>query len=118
MYVSLQMDRGDDRAFVLSLVEDGAALDLTGADVRITAKRSRGDSDDDAILVATVGDGITVDADPTSGVATWSIAADDTSTLEGLVRLPFDVQVTRGGSTRTVLRGRLTIDPDISRTAP
>lgn len=118
MYVSLRMVRGDDRTFTLDLVEGGAAMDLTGADVRFVAKRAIGDEDDDAFLVKTVGDGIEIDDDPTSGRAVLTIDAADTSDLTGLERFSFGVRVTRGGSTRTPISGRLEVSPDVARTTP
>lgn len=114
----LRMYRGDDRDFTVTLTEDGSPMDLTGADVRFTAKEHLRDDDEDAVVVATVGDGIVVD-DPTSGVLVVSVDAEDTDGLGTVTRfLRYDVQVTRGGSTRTVVAGRLYIDADVSRTTP
>ena len=118
MTALLDMFRGDDREFTFTLTEDGGPLDLTGAGIRFTAKRERTDDDTAAVIAKTVGAGITIDADPLSGVCVLAIAATDTSGLGGTIILPFDLQVTRGGTSRTVVTGLLAVRADVSRTAP
>jgi hypothetical protein len=114
----LSMYSGDDRDFTLTLTEDGAPMDLTGADVRFTAKANVSMTDEDAAIAkSTVDGGVVIDDDATSGVCVVTVDAADTDELGGSV-LEYDVQVTRGGKTRTVVRNRLTISRDVSRTNP
>lgn len=114
----LVMFRGDDRDFTFTLTEDGAPMDLTGADVRFTAKGNVSIDDDGAqIAKSTVDGGVAIDPDPTTGVCVVTVDAADTELLGGAV-LEYDVQVTRGGKTRTVVRNKLAISHDVSRTSP
>jgi hypothetical protein len=115
---ALSMYRGDDREFTLTLTEDGAPMDLTGATLRFTAKHSAGDADVDAVVAKETGAGIVIDADPETGIAVVTVDAADTTSLGGFTRLVYDVEVTRGGSTRTVLAGRLDVLVDVSGTSP
>lgn len=115
---TFEMFRGDDRTLSVDLSETGGgAIDLTGAAVRFTGKVNTQDADDDALIVKTVGDGITI-ADPPTGEIAIDIAASDTSSFAGKVDLVCDVQISVGGKTRTVWLGRLTVLPDVSRTSP
>ena len=114
---TIETYRGDDREFTFTLTEDGGAMDLTGAALRFTVKRAVADLDINAVVSKTLGSGITVAA-PLTGVCVVALAAADTAGLEGSLRLPFDLQVTRGGRTRTVVVGDLVVIPDVSRSAP
>lgn len=114
----LTMYRGDDRDFTITATEDGSPLDLTGATVRFTAKRDAVDADDAAVIAKTSDTGIAIDEDPTTGVAVITIEAADTEDLRASATLVYDVQVTRGGRTLTVLAGHLAVIADVSRTAP
>ena len=117
MTTKLEMWRGDDREFTFTITEDGAPMNLTDAVLRFTAKRSLLDADDAAVIAKSTGSGIEAE-DPTTGVATLTLAAADTESLTGTAQLIWDLQVARGGSVRTVLRGLLTIEADATRTAP
>lgn len=118
MTTKLEMYRGDDREFTLTLTEDGAAMDLTGASLRFTVKRVASDADLDAVITKTTAAGIVIDADPTTGIAVVTVDAADTTDLARTTTLVWDVQVTRGGKTRTVLAGTLLVRIDTSHTAP
>lgn len=114
---ALSMFRGDDREFTFTLTEDGGPMDLTGADVRFTAKSNVSRDDDAAAISKSTVAGVAIDADPTTGICVVTVNAADTEDLGGTV-LEYDLQVTRGGKTRTVARGRLTVNHDVTRTAP
>ena len=112
----LQVTRGDRHVFDLALTDGaGAPLDLTARSLRFTAKTRIADSDADAVLVKTIGDGIElVDAD--EGTATLTIEPDDTSDIDLPRTLIWDLQVEDGaGDVRTPLRGKLAIVRDVTR---
>ena len=113
--IKLEMYRGDDREFTLTLTEDGAPMDLTGATVRWTARVRAGDAD--TVIAKTSSAGIAIANDPTTGVAVLTIDAADTSGFAGRRDLVWDVEVTRGGKTRTVLTGVLRVLVDVSWSA-
>ena len=108
--------RGDGETYLLTVTEDDAPLDLTDAEMWMTAKRHIRDADADAIFQKTVGDGITIDADPTTGLATVELVPGDTSALAArTVRLIYDVQVKlSSGRIITPLKGTLTVEPDVT----
>lgn len=114
----LEMYRGDDREFTFTLTEDGGPMDLTGASLRFTAKRAASDADLVAVITKTTASGIVTDADPTTGIAVATVAMADTTALNRTTTLVWDLQVTRGGRTRTVLTGTLLVRIDTSHTAP
>lgn len=110
----LEMTRGDRATYRITLTneDDGSALDLTGMGVTFTARRRPGD---DVVLQKTDGDGITVDADPTTGIATLVIDPADTIGFDAPLTLRWDVQVDDGADdVRTPLRGSLIVGPDIT----
>lgn len=112
----LSMTRGDTAAFAIALTDGaGDPLDLTGVDITFTAKRRLRDADTDAVFQKTVGAGIEVDADPTTGLATLSFLPTDTSGLTDLRPLHWDIQVEGGGEVSTPLSGRLVISTDVTR---
>lgn len=119
MATLLQMTRGDDVEFNVVVTDQaGDPVDLTGIDLRFTAKRDSGDGDDDAIIVKTTGAGITV-TDEAGGLATISIDAADTDELGVPASLTWDLQSTdEAAKVRTLAGGTLAISPDVSRTAP
>lgn len=114
----LSVRRGDDQRLDLAIVDaTGAPFDLTGAFLWLTAKRNRSDADSDAVLRKTSDDGITVDGDPTLGLAAIQLDAADTADFPAYAHsYPFDVQLLDGaGQTTTVVDGILTITPDVTR---
>jgi hypothetical protein len=116
----LSMIRGDRREFAITLTDDdtGDALDLTTMTLVFTAKRRPTDTDAQAIIAKTEGAGITIDADPTTGLATLEIEPEDTEDLDDLRTLYWDLQVDNGaGDVRTPLSGRLALSADVTRTS-
>lgn len=120
MSTDLSMYRGDDQDFTITMTEAGSAMDLSGAVVRFCAKRNVVDLDADAVITKTsqADEGIAIDGDPTTGIAVVTIDAADTEDLAGTCWLKYDVQVVRGGKTKTVVTGTLEIRADVSRTSP
>jgi hypothetical protein len=107
--------RGDGETYDLAITENDVALDLTGAEMWMTAKRHLRDTDAEAVFQKTVGDGITI-TDDTGGLATVELVPGDTSGLAArTVRLVYDVQVKlQSGRIVTPLKGRLTVEPDVT----
>lgn len=99
--------------------EGGEIIDLTGATIWFTAKRSLADADDDppGFQQSTVAGGVQI-IDPTLGQ--YQVTIDPASTV-GLTEagsFTCDVQVRTAGSlqTLTVLRGTLSVALDVTRT--
>ena len=117
----LAIVRGDsyegDRALQVTCVEaDGTTeLDLTGIDLAFMVKRRRGDADDDALITATIGSGITV-ADPTDGTAVIELDDVDTDDLPvGLFH--WELQATDADGPITLASGRFRVTADLIREA-
>lgn len=107
----LYMDRGNDRAFQID-----ATIDLTGADARWVARRTRDDSGP-IVLQKTEDDGLAI-AVGTEGLATLTIDRADTVNFERDTRLFWDLQITKDGDTRTVISGRLYVRAGVVTIAP
>lgn len=116
----LSMWRGDTLVFDVTITdEDGAAVNLIGTSLRLTAKRSAGQPDADALISLTTGAGITV-TNASAGQARVEIVPAKTSGLEAAtVSLVWDLQLTTGdGQVFTVAGGYLTVSPDVSHASP
>jgi hypothetical protein len=115
---AIDIYRGDDATATITLVENGSAMDLTAAVVRMTFKRSVFETDEDAFLRKTseTDGGIEIDADPTSGRITVAFVPEDTEDLVLPERFRYDVQVERGDTVRTIMTGRLGVRLDVTRT--
>ena len=117
----LTMHRGDSLVLNIAVADPdtGDPVNLTGATLRLTAKRSLKDADSDAIVVLTTGTGITV-TDASGGLAEAEIEPDATDDLGNVtLALAWDLQLTTTeGRVFTVASGTLTITPDVSRTTP
>jgi hypothetical protein len=119
----IEMTRGDSATFDLTLIEpdpdpDPVPLNLTGCDLRFTAKYSPDDTDAQAVFSVTngVGDAIS-SAVPASGVALIELSPSHTSSMPQGARLYYDVQIKKQNSkTYTVASGRLNVRADITRT--
>lgn len=81
--MSLTLIAGDDQSYLVSILKNGAALDLTGlVAASFLAKASVDDADSAALITKTLaGGGITVVAPPTSGRLTIVLAATDSVLL-------------------------------------
>lgn len=125
----LTMTRGDRKAFVLTfLTGAGTALDLTDATLTFTAKRSvwRGAYDADDVwglaktalsIAKTETDGIVVDDDPKTGLATLTLEPEDTEDLTDddiTGAFDWDVEVRTTDDVDTPLRGQLVIRADVT----
>jgi len=113
----LELYRGDDRTAAVAIMDlAGVPLDLTGTALQFTVKRRVADPDDDAVIVKTIGAGITI-TDEAAGEAEVVFDAADTDTLPTGPHYRWDIQVIDDtGKVRTVAAGRFVIRADITRT--
>ena len=108
----LQSIRGDTVTFTFTVTDsDGAPLDLTGADITFTARRT---INGPAFVVKTLDDGIDLGGSGETGVCTVTIAPEDTDTLTHTERFVWDIQVDDGLDVRTPLRGRWVVSMDVT----
>ena len=106
----LSIYRGDDRTLTIT-----SSVALTGSEVTFTAKRSKLDADEDAVIQKSTAAGVEI-GDPDTAVEV-TVDAADTEDLDP-VALYWDVQAVDGsGNVRTVAAGRLVIKADITRSA-
>jgi hypothetical protein len=111
--INLSAIRGDTEVYELTLTDGESPLDLTAADIVFTAKRRLADTD--FLFQKVIGDGIEIDDDPTTGLATLTIEASDTGDLPShATYLAYDLEVTVADVVKTPLRGRLRVIPDVS----
>lgn len=116
--MNLSMIRGNSKLFAFPLTDsDGDPIDLTDCTVTMTAKSAYTDSDASAVFQKDLDDGITV-LDEDNGVITVDLEPGDTSSLASKThRLVYDIQVqTLAGRVSTPVRGRLTVQPDVTTT--
>ena len=105
--------RGDTKPIVLTFTDkNGNPIDLTGATLWFTVKKSPIDLDAEAIIQKKL---ITF-TDPTNGIATIIIMPEDTQTLDAPLKLYYDFQlVDPKGNVTTVLEGTFKLKRDITR---
>jgi len=115
----LSMNRGDSPSWSIALtdLDTGVPIDLTTMTLVFTAKRRVSDADDDpGVILKTEGDGITIDDDPSTGLAVLVIDPGDTASIDYPRTLRWDLEVDNGaGDVRTPLHGRLAISADVTR---
>ena len=118
---NIRMFRGDQFTFSRAVYDaNGSAVNISGKTIRMTAKYTPADPDASAVFTLT---------SPSSGITITSAAggryqviipATATSALAPHpVDLQYDIQIANSaGNPQTVMRGVLTVEPDISQTAP
>jgi hypothetical protein len=139
--VDLEITRNDDESFEFTILDptrvtpeypQGVPVNLSGAAIRFTAKRSILDDDASAVIRLDNGSlhGVTI-TDALNGVCVVDIPASATAGItppaglspESLrnwrAQLVWDLQVrTSGGKTFTPLSGLLLVVPDVSISSP
>ena len=112
--VDLTVTRGDSEVFNVTFKDAaGAACDITGWTVTLTVKREKTDADAAAVVQKVV----TAHAAPETGVAVIPLLPADTTALEPRGYW-YDIQAkTDAGDVYTVLKGKLTLEYDVTRTA-
>lgn len=110
---ALEMYRGDDRSFTITVTDSGGATDLTAADLWFSVWDADATS---RIIDKSTAGGITVETPATAGIATVAIANADTASLEDAdldTPLIWEVQMKKSSAITTVARGYLTILTDV-----
>lgn len=121
MATNFKMTRGDTRRILFKAEQfdgdDWKVIDLTGAALFFTAKRSTDDADGAAVIALALGSGIVLnDAPNGEGEVTIPPAATDSLTGPFPLALEYDLQAKlAGGQIYTIERGRLTIEADVTR---
>jgi len=98
---SVDVYRGLTAKFLLTVTQDGAKYNLTGATIFFTVKCDLGA---DNKLQKKTGSGITLAADPRDGTATIVLSADDTQSLDAGAYV-FDAVVQTAGGERFLVAG-------------
>jgi hypothetical protein len=116
-----EVTRGDGPQLPLHVTNpDGTNTDLTGSTLTFTAKLDRDDTDGEAVISKTsVADaGILITEPATAGRAIVQLEDEDTEDLPAWTVLWYDVQMAEAGTEPiTVIRGRLLVTPDVTRTS-
>ena len=108
---NLQIDRGATFSSDVTVSDtDGTAFDLTG--YTAAAKMAKGYASTQTRVTITA----TINNDPTTGVITLSLTADQTKALDAPARYVYDVEITKtSDSTVTrVIEGLITVSPDVT----
>lgn len=107
---TLELVRGDYKAFNLAFSQGGTPINITGFSLFFTAKEDAADSDAEAVISKKV----TSHTDPTAGLTVVELDADDTDVTPGSYLYDFQL-VNVAGKPTTVLMGTLNIIADITR---
>jgi hypothetical protein len=101
--VNLCITQGDEKAYNLTFSDGAGAIDITGATVTMTVKRSKSD-----ITPAFPAKIVTTHADPTQGKTVIVLSESDTSI--GLGNYYYDIEI-KGNTIakKTVVKGKLEI---------
>ena len=108
---NLILDKGATFSSDVTVTDtDGTAFDLTG--YTAAAKMALGYASTRTRVTLTT----TINGDPTTGIITISLTADQTKTLEAPARYVYDVEITKtSDSTVTrVIEGIITVSPDVT----
>ena len=108
---NLQIDRGATFSSDVTVLDtDGTAFDLTG--YTAVAKMAKGYASTQTRVIITAA----VNNDPTTGLITLSLTADQTKNLDAPARYVYDVEITKtSDSTVTrVIEGLITVSPDVT----
>src|SRR5438034_3432 len=118
--VNLTITRGDTLVFTAAILQSGAAFNLTGCTVRMTAKWGFADADGAAVFARTSPSTGIYLGTPAAGIATVTLVPANTASLPAaIVILKWDLQVTDGSAhVYTVASGDLVVNPDVSVTTP
>ena len=108
---NLQIDRSATFSSDVTVTDtDGTAFDLTG--YTAAAKMARGYASTRTRTTITT----TINNDPTTGIITLGLTADQTKALDAPARYVYDVEITKtSDSTVTrVIEGIITVSPDVT----
>ena len=101
--------RGDTVQHTLTVTENGAALNLTGASITLSMKRSTEQADADAAVSIAA-----VVTNAVGGIATITIPATTTAALTP-GKYHWDIQVKKSTGEIGTAAGTVTVKPDVTR---
>ena len=105
--LDIKVSRGDTDGIPIEIKEGGVAADLTGRTYAAQLRRTKN---------ATAAVDVTVDTtEADTGLLILRLEPAVTETLTG--EFQWDLEQTMGGTVRTLLTGRWTFDPDVTREA-
>ena len=108
---NLQIDKGATFSSDVTVTDtDGTAFDLTGYTAGAKMALGYASTRTRVTLITTI------NGDPTTGIITISLTADQTKTLEAPARYVYDIEITKtSDSTVTrVIEGIITVSPDVT----
>lgn len=103
--LNVKTSRGDTVAVPITIQEGGVAANLTGRTYAAQIRKSKASTTSVAVTVDTTG--------AASGQLILRLTATATAALSGDYQ--WDLQQTQGGTVRTILEGRWTFGPDVTR---
>lgn len=99
--------RGDSLAQPVQVLEGTVPLDLTGATLRFSVRRTEGSTpvliEKEPVITSAIDGEFTILLDP-----------EDTDSLDGNIKYWYDVEMTLAGVVRTLVKDRLYLKQDIS----
>lgn len=120
MFQTLTMVRANDFTFTGAVTLNGAALNLTGSGMWMTAKYSYGDPDASAVFQiksASLGGSDITYTDAANGLISVTVPKTATSTVPwNVTNLVYDLKLIQsGGALRTLATGTLIVLPEVTR---
>jgi hypothetical protein len=111
------MFRGDNKNQKFIVLIGGVPMDISTAALKFTVKKK--DTDTTALFQrkntnAGGGPSEIEMTDPVNGKFTVKVLPSNTSTLEGNVKYWYDIEMTLGGSVRTLIKNRILVNTDIT----
>lgn len=103
--LNIKTSRGDTVAVPITIQEGGVAADLTGRTYAAQIRRTKASATSVAVTVDTT--------DAADGDLVLRLTAVAAAALSGVYE--WDLQQTQGGTVRTILEGRWTFGPDVTR---
>lgn len=111
--MELTMTRGDTASWTITLTRKGVAVDLTGATILFTARRTV--DSPDTIIQRSTSAGISISSPSSGGICVLGLLASNTSWLPDKdTTLVFDLKVTESdGYISTPVSGTLLVKGDV-----
>jgi hypothetical protein len=118
--MDITIRRGDTEVIDVAVTEPAAdaadppvPVPIGSATFAFTAKRTRRDPDEQAVLALTLGQGIVVTDGP-GGLLTVTMTPAQTAALTP-GRYDYDLQMTEGTTVTTIVDGTMLVEADVSR---
>ena len=111
--IDIELMRGDSHEIDMTATDDEGPFDLTGATIRWQLAKSATGT---PLVSKSVGTGITIDADPTTGKFVIALSASDTEALKGTYY--HECEVRKTGKVSTLFTGSMIFTADLITAAP